>query len=200
MISKSMLNLAVVVLLVLAVGCDRRLSTGPSSGGVSVSGRVLNFATNTGVSGATVAFGDVTTVTDAGGSYTLALAAIGLYEPLVDGASISSRVRVTGSTYRGDFLVRAGTCVSRYGTIADAGTLRPIVGATVRFNGPGLSDSAVSGSDGWYRIDLGCPANGLVGFNTTFIVVSHPNYMDQSQGVGRGVFGVRRLDLELQRR
>jgi len=31
-----------------------------------------------------------------------------------------------GSTYRGDFLVRAGN-VLRYGTLADAGTLRPIV-------------------------------------------------------------------------
>jgi hypothetical protein len=162
---------------------------------------VLNFVTNTGVPGATVAFGDVTAVTDAGGSYTLVVQRIGRYDDaLVDGALIGQRVDVTGSAYRGDFLVRGGMCVSRYGTIADAGTLRPIVGATVRFNGPGLSDSAVSGSDGWYRIDLGCPANGLVGFNTTEVVVSHPNYMDQSYPAGRGVSGVWRLDLELQRR
>ena len=178
MISNSMRSLAVVVLVVLTVGCEKQSSTGPSSGEVSVSGRVLNFVTNIGVSGATVAFGAVTTVTDAGGSYTLTLPAIGLYEPLVDGATITHRVRVTGSAYRGDFLVRAGTCVSRYGTIADAGTLRPIAGATVRFNGNGSPESAVSGSDGWYRIDLGCPANGLVGFNTTEMVVSHSNYMD----------------------
>jgi hypothetical protein len=200
MISNSMRNLALPVLVALAVGCDKQPSTGPTSGGVSVSGRVLNFTSGTGVSGATVAFGDVTTVTDAVGSYTSALPAIGLYEPMVDGANISSRVRVTGSTYRGDFLVRGGTCVSRYGTIADAGTLRPIVGATVRFNGNGSPESAVSGSDGWYRIDLGCPANGLVGINTTFMVVSHPNYMDQSEPAGRGVFGVLRRDVELQRR
>ena len=194
MISKSMLNLAVVVLLVLAVGCDKQSSTGPSSSGVTVSGRVLNFATNTGVSGATVAFGEVTTMTEGGGSYTLAVPAIGLYEPLVDGDWMGS-TRVT-LTYRGDLLVRAGTCVSRYGTLTDAGTLRPIAGATVTLSG----QIAVSGSDGWYRIDLGCPANGLVGFNTTEIVVSHPNYMDQSYPAGRGVSGVWRLDLELQRR
>jgi hypothetical protein len=194
MLSKSMLNLAVVVVLVLAVGCDKQPPTGPSSSGVTVSGRVLNFATNTGVSGATVAFGDVTTMTDAGGSYTLALPAIGLYEPLVDSEWMGS-TRVT-LTYRGDLLVRAGMCVSRYGTLIDAGTLRPIAGATVRLSG----QNAVSGSDGWYRIDLGCPANGLVGFNTTEIVVSHPNYMDLHAVAGRGVFGVRRVDLELQRR
>jgi hypothetical protein len=200
MISNSMRSLAVVVLVVLTVGCEKQPSTGPSSGVVSVSGRVLNFVTNIGVSGATVAFGDVTTVTDAGGLYTVVLPAIGRYDPRVDGAWIGDRIYVTGPTYRGDFLVRGGMCVSRYGTIADAGTLRPIVVATVRFAGPGLSDSAVSGLDGWYRIDLGCPANGIVGFNTTLVVASHPNYIDESQVVGRGVGSVGRLDLELQRR
>ena len=119
MISNSMRSLAVVVLVVLTVGCEKQPSTGPSSGGVSVSGRVLNFVTNIGVSGATVAFGAVTTVTDAGGSYTLVVPAIGRYDDaLVDAALIGQRVDVTGSAYRGDFLVRASTCVSRYGKIA----------------------------------------------------------------------------------
>lgn len=194
MIPKSTRNLAVAVVLLLAVGCDKQPPTGPSSNGVTVSGRVLNFTTNTGVSGATVAFNDVTTMTDAGGSYTLAVPAIGLYEPLVDGDWMGS-TRVT-LTYRGDLLVRAGTCVSRYGTLSDAGTLRPIGGATVKLGG----QIAITGSDGWYRIDLGCPANGLFGFNTMEIAVSHPNYMDLFYPAGRGVFGVRRVDLELQRR
>src|SRR5258705_8457645 len=106
MISNSMRSLAVVVLVVLPVGCDKQSSTrtsisgpstGPSSGGVSVSGRVLNFATNTGVSGATVAFGEVTAVTDAGGSYTLVVPAIGRYDDaLVDAALIGQRVDVIG--------------------------------------------------------------------------------------------------------
>ncbi len=100
MISKSMRNLPVAVLLVLAVGCDKQPSTGPTSGGPStgssssgmwVSGRVLNFVTNAGVSGATVAFGDVTTVTDAVGGYTLALPAIGRYDPLVHSSQVALR-------------------------------------------------------------------------------------------------------------
>jgi len=44
------------------------------------------------------------------------------------------------------------------------------------------------------------PANRLVGFNTTFIVVSYPGYQDGGQVVGRGVFGAQRLDIELGRR
>jgi hypothetical protein len=49
-----------------------------------------------------------------------------------------------------------------------------------------LSRKTVTGSDGWYRIDFGCPPEGIVGFNTTFIDVSHPAYADRSEIVGRG--------------
>jgi hypothetical protein len=164
-----------------------------------VSGQVLEFATGMGVSGATVVFGQTTAVTDANGRYTLTLPGTGLYEPLVDGIPVGSS-RVTRSAYRGDFLVHPNLCVSRYGTLADAATLIPVDGAIVSFVGPGVDGSTVSGPGGWYRIDLGCPANGLVGFNTTELRVSHPNYVNLSQPVGRGVSGVRRLDLDLQRR
>jgi hypothetical protein len=60
--------------------------------------------------------------------------------------------------------------------------------------------TAMSGPDGWYRIDLGCPANGQFGFNTTFLSIKHPGYADFSRIIGRGVSGVLRLDCELQRR
>jgi hypothetical protein len=59
--------LAVVILLTAGCG-DQQTPTGPSGGGVRVSGSV-GFTTNLGVSAATVAFGDTTAVTDAGGSY-----------------------------------------------------------------------------------------------------------------------------------
>ena len=100
----------------------------------TLSGRVIDFTTNTGVSGAKLEFGD-----------------------------------------RGDFLVRPGNCVARYGTVADGLTLLPITGATVALLGSSnVTDS--TDSTGWYRIDLGCPSNGLVGFNTTVVTVSHPDY------------------------
>ena len=190
-----MRNLALAVLVLLAAGCDRQAPSGPSR--VGVSGRVVDFASGVGVPGGAVAFGEMTAMTDANGRYTIEHLTSGQYEPRVDGVWMGQS-RVTGPAYRADFLAHPGTCVSRYGTLADARTRNPVVGATVRFVGPGLSDSTVSGSDGWYRIDLGCPANGLVGFNTTMIAASHPQYLDASQSVGRGVGGATRLDLDLE--
>jgi Carboxypeptidase regulatory-like domain len=192
-----MRNLALAVLVLLAAGCDRQAPSGPSS--VGVSGRVVDFASGVGVPGATVAFGDMTAMTDANGRYTIEHLTSGQYEPRVDGVWMGQS-RVTGPKYRADFLAHPGTCVSRYGTVADARTRNPVAGATVRFVGPGLSDSTVSEPDGWYRIDLGCPANGFVGLNTTSIVASHPRYLDASQSVGRGVGGATRLDLDLEPR
>jgi hypothetical protein len=189
-----MRNLSITMLILLAAACGGQKTPVEPSGVAVVSGHVVDFEAGVGISGVTVAFGETTAVTGAGGSYTLALPIGGLYEPLVDGAPAGTS-RVT-ATYRGDFLVRPGTCISRYGTLSDRRTLRPVSGATVSLGG----QKVMSGPDGWYRVDLGCPSDGLIGFNTTFISASHPDYMDQSQVVGRGVSGVSRVDLELQKR
>ncbi len=77
----------------------------------------------------------------------------------------------------------------------DASTLGPVRGATISLSG----GTATSGPDGWYRIDLGCPERSLPG-GTTFIYVTHPNYVQRQQVVGRGVQGVLRLDFDLERR
>ena len=171
---------------------------------VPLSGRVLDFTSNVGIPGATVEFGGldfsgrfvpaVTAVSDGTGSYKTAIAAGTSAFVEIDKAWIG-QVQA-GQDYRGDFLVRWGTCVARYGTVADALTLRPIAGANVTLSGT----TVVTGASGWYRIDLGCPSNGLVGFNTTFVSVSHPDYPSRSFVAGRGVFGVSRMDLSLQKR
>jgi hypothetical protein len=188
-----MMRVVVTASVLLTAGCSTQQTPTTPSVGVRVSGRVLDFTTGLGVSGATVVFGN-TAVTNAGGSYAIIVPA-GSYEPLVDGVWMG-QARVRDSIYRGDLLVRSGLCVSRYGTLTDARTQRPVVDATVSLAG----QSVRSGFDGWYRIDLGCTENGLYGFNTTFIYVSHPNYVAYSQVVGRGVYKVSRLDLELDRR
>ena len=167
-----MRNLTLAALILLTVGCDGAPS-GPSSN--TVSGQIIDFATGFGVSGASVVFGQASATSDANGRYTFDHLATGQYEPRVDGVSMGES-RVTGPGYRGDLLVRPGTCVSRYGTLADAGTHRPVAGATVAIVGGFNAVNTVSGSDGWYRIDLGCPANGLVGSNTTALSVSHSTY------------------------
>jgi hypothetical protein len=86
--------------------------------------------------------------------------------------------------------------VSRYGVVLDLVTRRPISGALIELAG----SRATTTSDGWYQINLGCPAGGFIGFNTTFIYVSHPEYANRMVGVGRGVSGAHRDDIELGHR
>jgi hypothetical protein len=194
---ESMRLLALALSAIITVGCGGGTPSGPSNSGIS--GQVIDFGSGVAVSGAAVVFGEQTAVTDATGRYRITNLANGQYEPRVDGVSLGQS-RVTGSGYRGDLLVRPGTCVSRYGTLAAARNQRPVAGATVAIVGPGLDVRTVSGSDGWYRIDLGCPANGLVGSNTTDLRISHANYVDTFRPVGRGVAGVTRLDVDLESR
>ena len=200
-----------LVVFASAIGCDARSPGAPSPAEpVTVSGRVLDFSSNVGVAGAIVSFGTLnggpfaaagTTTSDAAGSYTLRVPSVAQSPDLqpwyvqVDGASIG-RTRLTVAGYRGDLFVHPGTCVARYGIVADSKTLRPVAGATVRLSG----GTAVTTIDGWYRIDFGCPANSWVGFNTTFMDVTHPDYLDGSEIVGRGVYSVERIDAWLERR
>lgn len=130
------------------------------------------------------------TVTGASGSYTLTIRP-GSY--LAQAGNAFGSIHVMDAAPRADFLVNSGTCVSRYGMVADILTGRPVAGARIELGGR----TAGSEADGWYRVDLGCPANGLFGFNTTFMYVSHPHYTDWRQVVGRGVGGVARLDVSL---
>jgi hypothetical protein len=202
-----------IAVLFASGGCGTQSPAVPTSDfaaprvGVSapLSGRVIDFTTNAGISGAKVEFGDL----GFSGTFVTAMTAVtdatGAYKLNVDAASYIAFVQIDGAwigqiqlnhDYRGDFLVRTGTCVARYGTVADSLTLLPVVGATVTLSGT----SVVTGPNGWYRIDLGCPSNGLVGFNTTFVTVSHPDYPSRSFVAGRGVFGVSRMDLSLQKR
>lgn len=171
----------------------------PPSSGASVRGLVQRFATGSPVPGAAVLFvadsraGEASATADASGHYALSVPTVGFFSALVNGAPIGG-VRVTGPSYRGDLFIDDGTCISRYGTLTDARTLNPVVGASVSLGGI----TTTSGPDGWYRIDLGCPPDGRLGFNTTFLYASHPSYLLRSAVVGRGIRGVLRRDLDLE--
>jgi hypothetical protein len=190
----------VALLVASSCGGSPLESSPPASGGdlggnLRVSGQVLDFSTGTGVAGAAVAFGDATGTTNAAGLYSIPLGSTGTYYPKVDGVGVGIS-RFPGASYRGDLFVHTGTCVARYGTVSDMALHRAIAGAAVSL----LGRKTVTGSDGWYRIDFDCPPDAWVGFNTTFIYVSHPDYADASQVVGRGVSQVYRLDVEMQRK
>ena len=205
-----MRHLAVAVLVIVAVGCDKQPSpvAPTSSADVRVNGSVLDYAIGIPIPGATVTFDNylsvppeapriVTAVSDAMGGYA-AFVPVGYYQTFVDGQWVGY-LHLTSSPYRGDFLGRWGTCVARYGIITDAQTHRPIPGATVSIGGS-VSGNTVTGIDGWYRLEFGCPANGQIGFNTTFLDATHPSYAPGSASVGRGIAGVSRIDVELQPR
>ena len=150
-------------------------------------GRVIDFASGSGVAAAGITFGEQRLVANLNGEFK-ATVPIGNYRMRVDGEQFEAVVFVRGPWTRGDFLARGGDCGSRYGSATDRRTLRPIAGAKV--NG-----SAVTGSDGWYRSDYGCES--CLPCNTAILSVSAPRYREFSRTLGRGVRDVQRLDIEL---
>ena len=192
-------NVVLSLLLVGACGCDRDAATAPSSTSASIHGRVLDFHSQSPLTGAVVEFtadqqsGESRATTDASGAYEMTVRGGGTFTVSVDRALVGT-ARVSGAAYRGDLLIDRGTCISRYGTLADARTLRPVSGATVAIG----THSAVSGADGWYRIDLGCPS--VPDFpSTALISVTHSSFAPYQQMIGRGVQGVRRIDIHLEK-
>ncbi len=47
------------------------------------------------------------------------------------------------------------------------------------------------------RSDWGCPTSGTIGFNTSMLSASHPNYTPETVVIGRGIQSVQRLDFLL---
>lgn len=164
--------------------------------------RLLDHATGDGLAGVPVqinaADGAAVTTTapsDAAGVVAASLPGAGPVDVFVRGLYAGSLV-VPWSGDVGDLILGAGRCIGRYGTVLDGRNLRPVSGATVSLAG----GTAASAANGWYRVDLGCPDPTMAGFGTTFINVSHPDYLDRQMVVGRGVPGMTRLDLALTRR
>jgi len=170
---------------------DRAVRAASAAQPVRISGRTIDWRSGAAVGSVTVELGGVRAVSDATGVYTLTLPAAGPYDPIVAGSSCGVS-HVAGPAYRGDFLVNTGTCVSRYGTVTSARTGQAVAGATVSLG----AGQTTTGADGWYRIDLGCPANGQ-GFNPSSFTVTAAGYTDWTELETRGVFSAVRIDLEL---
>lgn len=193
-----------VLLLTLALAsCRSPSSPTATSGPFTIRGMVTDFTTAGPTAGARLAFsredgsaaGDVTT--DVTGRYALGLSGDGspLRLSVVVEGTRTGDVVVGGANWRGDLLHDAAGCVSRYGLVVDARTGQGVAGAVVTVGGTSMTSAA----DGWYRIDLGCPPGGIIGFNTSFAEVTHPGYATLQRVVGRGIARVERLDLALSR-
>jgi hypothetical protein len=185
-----------LVLAVVAAGCGKHGVVQPSPHEALIHGRVKDYQSEAPLSGVirfeSDSLGTVVGNIDAG-AYTVTLPIGGFsvfVNDLLQGTSV-----ITGSEYPGEVLVDTTTCISRYGRITDARTLKPVAGATVTVS----SGRATTGPDGRYRIDLGCPSPPPIGGNTSFIVVTHPDYTQVSQIVGRGTHDVRLADFVLER-
>ncbi len=192
----------VALFLLVELACGSSPSAPTGTGPFVVTGQVLDFRTNAGVPGATVSFGDLLSltalpgdprsVTDGSGSYQVALMP-GQYHVWVDNA-YRGLARVRSGVNRTDLIVHDAGCTMRYGTIADASTGRPIAGATVSLVGV----TATSGSDGTYRLDLGC--RGAFAFTGTIeMSVVRAGYQNRSVPMGRGenLIDVLRQDADL---
>lgn len=169
-----------------------------------VQGTVLDYQTQKPVPGAVVAFArsqridgtlvDATeAIADANGRYSLPPRRDSRYLFLVNNRYVGDGYPVNPRN-RADLMVHTGTCIARYGLVMDAMTFLPIAGARVTSSG---FASGTTDSEGWYRIDWGCPASGGIGFNTTFLTATHPAYQSRQQVLGRGVSGVLRSDFTM---
>jgi len=197
---------AVIAILISALACGDTPARPTKEFYVSsyrrdgrIVGRVLDYATNVGAPNAIVRLTrgisrtpppPMTTTTDAAGLYVLALPR-GIYGVEVQGAIGGGTVHVTGDGPRGDVFVNGGVCDARYGVITDFWTELPIAGARIDF---GLR---MSGPDGWYHIEYGCPRP--FDFGTKGIYFDHPEYTAVSLIIGAGK-GVSRLDVAMVRR
>lgn len=182
------------VLLISGIACGGSPTEPTWDGRVQVAGIIRDFQTNAAIAGARVAFGSETATTDSGGRYSLKVEP-GSQRVFVDDESVAL-VTPTARTYRGDFFARVAGCIARYGTIVDKQTHQPVAGATVTAGGV----TTTTDQSGWFRVSLGCPGLACVGSNTTFLTITHPNYVDGSFPAGRGICFVARVDYELDRR
>jgi len=177
--------------------------TQPWDGQVRVAGAVRDFRTNAAIGGARVTIGDAAATTDRGGLYALSVPA-GEHPFSIDGEAFSP-LTMRDPTYRGDFFVHVTGCVARYGTVVDTRSRRPVSGAALSLS-PVVGAPVTTDQTGWFQVTAGCDVQRLpdlgpcVGFNTTLLFVTHPNYVTRSFPVGRGFCGVDRVDYELDPR
>jgi hypothetical protein len=173
----------------------------------SVHGRVVDFQTAKPLAGAVVGFSETsansigtnqTAVTDGNGQYVLPQPPLNgrRYYVLVNN-KFAGNAYLNGANNRaGDVAVHDGQCVTRYGFVLDRTTYLPIVGAQIL----NLSNKVIATTDrdGWYQFDFGCL--GPYGFNTTWVIATHPDYISQNFSGGRGWSGVVRDDVALPRK
>jgi hypothetical protein len=201
MTRRTLLGLPLFIAIIAFTSACGDHGTNPTSNAGLFSGQVSEFSTQKPAAGTALIFranGDqFMATTDANGMYAVTLPNVippPAYDVTADGVYIGF-VRPIGRA-RGDLMVDHASCVARYGVISDIDTGTPLAGATVALR----TKTMVTGADGWYRLDLGCPDLGALDFGTTFIDVTRANYADTTASAGRGVHNVVRNDIQMRRK
>lgn len=180
----------------------------PLAPALRVSGRMVDFQTSRGVAGISVrwtgftpgapSFTSLQSVSDATGAFEIVLpVAERFFLEFTSDRSQSAIVRVPGKRLDTDLLVNGGPCAVRYGTVIDAVTRQPVLGARITRAGAAGTDA-----DGRYQIIIGCDSRTDWGTGTTIITAQHPAYQGTFEFDGRREFtngsGIRRVDFALQ--
>src|SRR5262249_24563014 len=96
----------------------------------------------------------------------------GVYWVAVDGKTVGIVFALNTAT-RGDLLVGPFQCSVFYGVVSDAPSHRALAGAKVEVSGR----TAVTGPDGWYRLDFGCSESSIpFSIGTRFGRITVPEY------------------------
>lgn len=183
----------VIMLSALAVGCGGKDSPGsvtaPSPVSVvRIAGRVVDERSAQGLPGVTLHWGggrvgllQITSVTDAVGSYQVELPDAEYYSVSADSVLPMSIVRPTGALDIVNFYVNTGGCPTWYGRVVNANSRRAVSGAEVSWAGV-ASTTDVTGN---YRLSLECRSGGY-GSGPTSLSANHPNYLSYSMPARSG--------------
>jgi hypothetical protein len=151
-----------------------------------------------------IRYGQLASVSDAAGRFEVDVPVTDDFTPLTDTLLFdipdgSGSIRIATKSFQSDLIVNPGTCNVRYGYVYDAVTHQPIAGARVA-----RRNSAITDSNGFYRLELICDAapGQSFGIGTSLISVSHPAYQSVGELDGRSEFtgmpGIRRVDFAMQ--
>ena len=209
----------------LMISCSTASPTAPNpvssterAPSVRISGRVLDYATGSGVAGQTVHWwtgsnshlivrpSNSSTVTDASGRFQLEVPVTAGYAPLADTDALlfdipdtSGSIRIPSKSLETNILVNPGACNVRYGYVYDAVTHQPIAGARVS-----RRNNATTDANGFYRLEIVCnaPQGQDFGIGTTTLSASHPSYQGTYELDGRSEWtgrpAIRRVDFALK--
>jgi hypothetical protein len=167
-----------------------------SRSGVFVWGKVTQYQTGLPVGGQAVsADGGMTATTDTYGNYGFWVPGTGSIGLWFSSTRFAGHY-VAAPGLRADLYFDTLSCAARYGRVIDADTLKPVPGASVAFTSDS-HDGVFADEDGVWRRDFVCPAPE--GGGTVQLYVRKPGYSEFITFVGRGIPGVRRLDLAITR-